>query len=276
MPPPARAAGRWTADPGDRVRLDGAPVTVGRVLGLPHGVDACLFDLDGVLTETATLHAAAWKAMFDRYLREAARRRSEPFVPFDEGADYDDYVDGRPRIEGVRAFLAARGITLPTGSPSDPPWTETLHGLGAAKNALVVRMIDERGVTPFPGSVRYVAAARDHGLRRAVVSSSANCRHVLAAAGIDDLFETVVDGLVAAREHLAGKPAPDTYLAAADRLAVEPAHAAVFEDALAGIEAAVAGRFGFVVAVDRVGQAEALASRGADTVVQDLADLIEP
>ncbi len=245
------------------------------MLGLPDDASACLFDLDGVLTQTARVHAAAWKQMFDAYLRERAERTREQFVPFDPVRDYDEYVDGRPRYEGVRAFLAARGIELAQGGPEDPPDAETIHALGDRKNRILVELIRKDGVEPYEGSVRYVHAARDAGLRRAVVSSSTNCRDVLHAAGIADLFEQVVDGVLAEREDLRGKPAPDTFLAGARALDVQPAQAAVFEDALAGVEAGRAGRFGFVVGVDRVGQADALRAHGADVVVGDLAELLQ-
>jgi beta-phosphoglucomutase family hydrolase len=244
------------------------------VLGLPIGVTACLFDLDGVLTQTAKVHAAAWKQTFDDYLRERARRGGEAFVPFDPIREYDQYVDGKPRYDGVRAFLASRGVELPEGDPDDTPAAETIHGLGDRKNEIVLRLIREQGVQPYEGSVRYVEAVQAAGLRRAVVSSSTNCRDVLAAAGIQDLFEEIIDGVVAEREHLQGKPAPDTFLAGARTLGVKPAEAVVFEDALAGVEAGRAGRFGFVVGVDRVGQAEALRAHGADLVVDDLAKLL--
>nr|AIZ66880.1 putative hydrolase [Streptomyces sp. MA37] len=240
-------------------------------LGLPEPVRACLFDLDGVLTQTATVHAAAWKETFDAFL---ARRDGPGFRPFDAVADYDEYVDGRPRADGVRSFLASRGISLPEGGDDDPPENDTVHGIGNRKNALVLQKIKEMGVDAYPGSVRYVHAARDAGLRRAVVSSSANCHDVLIAAGIDDLFEVRIDGVVAAERHLPGKPRPDTFLAAARELGIAPAEAAVFEDALAGMEAGRSGNFGFVVGVDRVGQADALRRHGADTVVQDLAELL--
>ena len=245
------------------------------MLGLPDGVRACLFDLDGVLTQTAKVHAAAWKEMFDAYLRTRAARTAEEFVPFDPVADYDENVDGKPRYEGVQSFLAARGIQLERGAPSDPPDAETIDGLGNRKNQIVLKMIREQGVEPYEGSVRYVREARDAGLRRAVVSSSTNCRDVLLAAGIEDLFEVRIDGVVAEREHLRGKPAPDTFLAAAEALGAAAKEAAVFEDALAGVAAGRAGGFGFVVGVDRVGQAEALREHGADVVVSDLADLLE-
>jgi beta-phosphoglucomutase family hydrolase len=244
------------------------------VLGLPAGVTACLFDLDGVLTQTAKVHAAAWKQMFDEFLRRRAEQTGAEFVPFDPVADYDEYVDGKPRYDGVRSFLAARGIELPQGRPDDPVYAETIDGLGNRKNEIVLRMIREQGVQPYAGSVRYVETARDRGLRRAVVSSSANARDVLVAARIDDLFEVVIDGHVVEREGLQGKPAPDTFLAGAHAVGVEPAAAAVFEDALAGVEAGRAGHFGYVVGVDRVGQADALRAHGADLVVEDLAELL--
>jgi beta-phosphoglucomutase family hydrolase len=245
------------------------------VVRLPPEIKACLFDLDGVLTQTAKVHAAAWKTMFDEYLRKRAQDRGEQFREFDAVGDYDEYVDGKPRYDGVRSFLASRDIDLPQGSPSDPPDTETIDGLGNRKNELVLELIHRDGVQPYEGSVRFVNAVRDAGLRRAVVSSSTNCRDVLEAAGILDLFEEIVDGVVAEREHLAGKPAPDTFLAAARKLGVAPANAAVFEDALAGVEAGRAGSFGLVVGVDRVGQADALKQHGADVVVKDLAELLE-
>ena len=244
------------------------------MLGLPDGVRACLFDLDGVLTETAKVHAAAWKRMFDAYLQERAKRSGEAFQAFDSKDDYDEYVDGKPRYDGVRSFLDSRGIELPEGAPDDPPDRETVRGLGNRKNELVLEMIRADGVDPYPGSVRYLEAAVKAGLRRAVVSSSTNCRDVLEAAGIEGYLEERIDGVVAEREHLRGKPAPDTFLAGARALGVPPAEAAVFEDALAGVEAGRAGSFGFVVGVDRVGQADALRAHGADVAVADLAELL--
>ena len=235
------------------------------MLGLPDGVRACLFDLDGVLTQTAKVHAEAWKEMFDDYLRGRADQSGGEFSPFTPD-DYDEYVDGKPREDGVRSFLESRGIEL-----SD----ELVHNLGNRKNEIVLRLIHERGVDAYEGSVRYVRAARDAGLRRAVVSSSTNCRDVLHAAGIEDLFEERIDGVVAEREHLKGKPAPDTFLAGARAVGVEPAEAAVFEDALAGVAAGRAGSFGFVLGVDRVGQADELHAHGADVVVKDLAELLD-
>jgi len=245
------------------------------MLGLPNAIRACLFDLDGVLTQTAKIHAAAWKEMFDAFLRERAAQTGESFEPFDPVADYDEYVDGKPRYDGVRSFLAARGIALPEGTPDDPSDAATVHGLGNRKNELVLAMIERQGVEVYEGSVRYVRAVRDAGLGRAVVTSSANADEVLAAAGIDDLFDVRIDGVVAAREHLEGKPAPDTFLAAARALEVAPDRAAVFEDALAGVAAGRAGRFGLVVGVDRVGQADELREHGADVVVGDVSELLE-
>ena len=238
------------------------------MLGLPDGVTACLFDLDGVLTKTAEVHARAWKQMFDAFLKT----RGQP--EFDLHSDYDEYVDGKPRLDGVRDFLASRGIELPDGSPDDPPTAETLNGLGNAKNELVLRLIHDDGVEAYEGSVRYLHAARDAGLRRAVVSSSHNCRDVLVAAGIEDLLEVRVDGIVAEERHLRGKPAPDTFLAAAEELGVGPSQAAVFEDALAGVASGHAGGFACVVGVDRAGQRDALRAHGATIVVDDLADLL--
>ena len=235
----------------------------------------CLFDLDGVLTQTAKVHAAAWKEMFDAYLRRRATQTGTDFVPFDPVEDYDTYVDGKPRDDGTRSFLASRGIVIAEGSPDDPPDADTIYGLGARKNEIVLQMIHRDGVEPYPGSVRYVRAVRDAGLPRAVVSSSTNCRDVLVAAGIDDLFDARIDGIVAEREQLRGKPAPDTFLAGARALGLAPAQAVVFEDALAGVEAGRAGHFGLVVGVDRVGQADALRAHGADVVVKDLSELLE-
>jgi beta-phosphoglucomutase family hydrolase len=245
------------------------------MLGLPKTIEACLFDLDGVLTQTATLHASAWKQMFDEFLRARAERTGDAFRPFDAVDDYDRYVDGRPRLDGAQTFLASRGIQLPPGQSSDPPGAETLEGLGARKNEIVLRLARENGVEAYEGSVRYVRAVREAGLRRAVVSASANCRTFLAAAKIEDLFEVVVDGNVRVREHLRGKPAPDTFLFAARELGVEAVRAAVFEDALAGVEAGRAGGFGYVVGVDRVGQADELREHGAGVVVNDLGELLD-
>jgi beta-phosphoglucomutase family hydrolase len=245
------------------------------VPALPKSVSACLFDLDGVLTDTASVHAAAWKQMFDEFLETRARERGERFEPF-RSSDYDRYVDGKPRLDGTRSFLESRGIHLPEGQGSDEPGNATVHGLSNRKNDLVQAGLRPGAVKVFEGSVAFVRAARAKGLRTAVVSSSANTRQVLRAVGIEDLFDVRVDGEVAAERHLAGKPAPDTFLAAADALGVAPDAAAVFEDALAGVEAGRRGRFGFVVGVDRVGQADALRQHGADVVVSDLSELTAP
>ncbi|GLZ10738.1 hypothetical protein Acsp04_09730 [Actinomadura sp. NBRC 104425] len=247
------------------------------MLGLPQPVGACLFDLDGVLTRTAAVHAAAWKRMFDEYLKARAEATGTQFVPFDEAGDYGKYVDGKRREDGTRSFLASRGITLPEGGPDDPPDAETVYGLGNRKNELVLKLLEDDGVEVYDGSVAYVRACRDAGLRTAVVSSSANTVQVLAAAGIADLFDTRVDGVVARERDLPGKPAPDMFLAGAEAVGVPAARAAVFEDALAGVEAGRAGDFAYVVGVDRVGggHREALARHGADIVVGDLSELLE-
>lgn len=258
---------------GDCSSVDRSSVEL--VLGLPDRLRACLFDLDGVLTRTATVHAAAWKEMFDAFLRQRAATSGTEFVPFDPVGDYDAYVDGKPRADGTRSFLESRGIELPEGAAADPPDADTLQGLGSRKNEIVLRMIRKDGVEAYDGSVRYVRAVRDAGLARAVVSSSSNCRDVLVSAGIEGLFDARIDGLVAARDHLHGKPAPDTFLAGAHALGVDAAEAAVFEDALAGVAAGRAGNFGLVVGVDRVGQAAALREHGADLVVTDLAELFD-
>lgn len=247
------------------------------MLGLPDGAAACLFDLDGVLTRTAAVHAAAWKEMFDDYLREHARRTGEPFTEFDLVKDYGRYVDGKKREDGTRSFLESRGIVLPEGSPDDPPEAETVRGLGNRKNELVLKFIEEKGVETFDGSIDYVRAARKKGLKTAVVSSSANTVQVLRTVGITDLFDARVDGVVAAERGLPGKPAPDTFVEAARELGVEPARAAVFEDALAGVQAGRAGGFAYVVGVNRMDEAhaKALAEHGADIVVSDLSELLE-
>ncbi|MER6282689.1 beta-phosphoglucomutase family hydrolase [Streptomyces sviceus] len=238
-------------------------------LGLPEKIKACLFDLDGVVTRTAVVHAAAWKEMFDAFLRE---REGEHFRPFDDH-DYDEYVDGLPRADGVRTFLASRDIELPDGDPDDPPGAETVHGLGNRKNALVLEKIRTDGVEAYDDTLTYIRAARALGLRTAIVSSSANCRDVLRAIDAEDLFDVRVDGVVAAERGLPGKPHPDTFLAAAHDLGLDAPRSAVFEDALAGMDAGRAGGFGYVVGLDRVGQADALYEHGADIVVKGLAEL---
>lgn len=244
------------------------------MLDLPEGITACLFDLDGVLTQTAKVHSKAWKQMFDEYLRDRSGLTGEPFREFTPG-DYERYVDGKPRRDGVRSFLESRGIDLPLGTPDDSRDAETIYGLGVRKNDLVTALIHDEGVEPYEGSVRFVERAREQGLHTAVVSSSTNCRDVLVAAGIEQLFEARVDGQVAEREDLAGKPAPDTFLAGARAVGVEPAQSAVFEDAEAGVAAGRAGDFGWVIGVDRTGHAQALREHGADMVVQDLDELLE-
>ena len=241
------------------------------MLGLPEGTRACLFDLDGVLTDTASVHAAAWKQLFDEYLR---RREGEGFRPFDVQSDYGPYVDGKPRLEGTRSFLASRGIELPEGTPDDGADTETLWGLSTRKNDLVQVKITE-GVEVCPGSRRYLAAVRDAGLSTAVVSSSANAEQILRVTGLAAFIDHRVDGVTARARGLPGKPAPDTFLAAAADLDVDRSAAVVFEDALAGVQAGRAGGFGAVVGVDRLDQAAALREHGADVVVTDLADLLE-
>lgn len=236
--------------------------------GLPESVEACLFDLDGVITKTAVIHAAAWKQTFDDFL---LRHDGSGFTPFDATQDYDEYVDGRPRTDGVRSFLASRGIKLPEGSPDDEG--DTVQGLGNRKNDLLLEKIRTKGAESYPGTMRYIRTVRQHGLKTGVVSSSANCREILVSVGAEALFDVRIDGLVAAERGLPGKPHPDTFLAAAHDLGVTARVSAVFEDALAGMDAYRSGHFGYVVGVDRVGQADALRAHGADIVVQDLAEL---
>jgi beta-phosphoglucomutase family hydrolase len=243
------------------------------VLGLPDTIAACLFDLDGVLTKTALVHAAAWARTFDEFLAERARRTGEPFVAFDRRADYGAYVDGKRRADGVRDFLASRGIQLPEGTPDDGPDAGTVNGVGDRKNELVQELIRRDGVEVYPGSVAYLRQVRAAGLATAVVSSSANTVEVLRVTGLTDQFDVRVDGVVARELALPGKPAPDMFLRAAQELSVDPAHAAVFEDALAGVAAGRAGHFGLVVGVDRLDQADRLRENGADVVVNDLSEL---
>ncbi|MFD8675590.1 HAD family hydrolase [Streptomyces seoulensis] len=239
-------------------------------LGLPDTIQACLFDLDGVVTKTAVVHAAAWKETFDAFLRD---HEGPDARPFDKVADYDEYVDGRPRADGVRSFLKSRGIELPEGAPDDPPDAGTVQGLGNRKNELLLEKIRTDGVEAYEGTLRYLAAVRAAGLATAIVSSSANCQDVLRSIDAEDLFDVRIDGVVAAERHLPGKPKPDTFLAAAKDLGVSPERAAVFEDALAGMDAGRAGDFGYVVGLDRTGQADALYAHGAHIVVKDLAEL---
>lgn len=244
-------------------------------LGLPENVRACLFDLDGVLTDTASVHATAWKHMFDAFLQEHAERTGQPFVPFDIRSDYPAYVDGKRRQDGTRSFLASRGIRLPEGAPGDDASHETINGLGTRKNEMVQHEIATNGVTVYQGSVRYLAAARDAGLRVAVVSSSANTEQVLRVTGLDQYVDARIDAQAAIGDHLAGKPAPDTFLAGAAAVGATASDSVVFEDAIAGVEAGRAGHFALVVGVDRIGHAEALTNHGADVVVTDLDQLLE-
>jgi len=245
------------------------------MLGLPDGTRACLFDLDGVLTDTASVHAAAWKQMFDEFLRGRAERAGVEFRPFDIKSDYGPYVDGKPRLEGTDSFLRSRGIELPAGGPGDAPDAETIHALSTRKNDLVQEKIVTVGVDVYPGSVRYLHAVKEAGLATAVVSSSANAEQVLRVAGLTELIDHRVDGVTAKERGLPGKPAPDTFLAAAADLGVGKDEAVVFEDALAGVASGRAGGFGFVVGVDRLGHADALRAHGADVVVTDLAELLD-
>ncbi len=244
------------------------------MLGLPDEIKACLFDMDGVVTMTAVVHAAAWKEMFDEFLHDWSAANGTGFVPFDPVKDYDEYVDGKPRVEGTKSFLQSRSISLPLGSPSDPPGMDTVWALSNRKNELVLKVLARDGVEVYEGSSRYITAVRAAGLRTAIVSSSANTVQVLAAAGVSDLFDARVDAHVANERGLRGKPAPDTFIEAARMLRVPVAAAAVFEDALAGVAAGHAGGFGLVVGVDRVGQADELRAHGADVAVKDLADLL--
>jgi HAD superfamily hydrolase (TIGR01509 family) len=237
--------------------------------GLPDHVRVCLFDLDGVLTRTATVHFAAWKRAFDEFLQ-----RFDPQQPEFSQVDYNRYVDGRHRADGVRGFLASRGITLPEGTADDPADAATVQAIATRKNEMVLRELDEHGVETYPGSVDYLRAVKRAGLATAVVTASANGGKVIEAGGFADLVDVRIDGLVAARDGLRGKPEPDTFVAGARALGVEPAQAVVYEDALSGVAAGRAGGFGYVVGVDRVGQAEALQAAGADVVVQDLAELL--
>jgi beta-phosphoglucomutase family hydrolase len=240
-------------------------------LGLPRRVQACLFDLDGVLTDTASVHARAWKQAFDEFLESCG---DGSVAPFDERDDYRRHVDGKPRLDGVRDFLASRGITLPEGSPDDAPGDETVHGIGNAKNEMLRERIRQDGVFVYDGSRRYLEAVGEAGLHRAVVSSSANTEQVLQVAGLDALIELRIDGVVARERQLPGKPAPDTFLAAAEELGLPPGRCAVFEDAEVGVQAGRRGGFGFVVGLDRTGHPQALREHGADVVVSDLAELL--
>jgi beta-phosphoglucomutase family hydrolase len=235
--------------------------------------DAVLFDLDGVITDTATLHATCWKRMFDEYLQKRAAQRGEAFQPFDLANDYRLYVDGKPRFDGVRDFLKSRDIELPEGTRDDPPESETVCGLGNRKNELVNEVIANEGVQPYEGSVKLINQLHRHGFKIAIVTSSQNCAAVLKAAKLDDFFDARVDGNTIHDRHLAGKPAPDTFLAAAELLGTQPARSVVVEDAIAGVEAGAKGKFGLVIGVARKGNADELAQHGAHLVVTDLSEL---
>ena len=237
--------------------------------------DAVLFDLDGVVTNTASLHAMCWKQMFDEYLQKRARHRGEAFRPFDLATDYRLYVDGKPRFDGVRDFLSSREIQLPEGDPDDTAEVETVCGLGNRKNDLVNHLIADVGVEPYDGTVRFIRQVRRNGFKIAVVTSSQNCTAVLKAARLDDLFEVRVDGNSIEEQGLAGKPAPDTYLIAAKQLRVEPKRSVVIEDAISGVQAGVNGNFGLVIGIARKGNAEELKRHGAHLVVEDLAELLD-
>ena len=236
--------------------------------------DAVLFDLDGVITDTANLHATCWKQMFDEYLQKRARQTGEAFRPFEVASDYLLYVDGKPRFDGVRDFLKSRGIELPEGSPEDPTDAETVCGLGNRKNDLVNDAIAEVGVEPYAGSVRFIHRVCRDGFKIAVVTSSQNCMAVLQAAKLDEFFPVRVDGNVIDAQQLAGKPAPDTFLLAAKLLGVEPKRTVVIEDAISGVQAGSDGDFGLVIGVARKNNAEELERHGADLVVRDLDELM--
>jgi alpha,alpha-trehalase len=236
--------------------------------------DAVLFDLDGVLTDTAKVHAACWKSMFDDFLRKRTDERGEPLQPFDITTDYKLYVDGRPRYDGVRSFLESRAIELPYGDPNEPPNYETVCGLGNRKDEIVTEAFESEGVEAYEGSVALVRHLREQGIKTAVVSASSNCEAVLRFTGIADLFDARVDGVAIAQLNLAGKPAPDTFLKAAEQLGVEPKRAVVVEDAISGVQAGRDGGFGLVIGVDRKGDAEALRENGANIVVADLGEML--
>jgi beta-phosphoglucomutase family hydrolase len=237
--------------------------------------DAVLLDLDGVITDTANLHAACWKQMFDEYLQQRAEQNGEVFRPFDITGDYRLYVDGKPRFDGVRDFLTSRGIRLPEGSSDDPPQAETVGGLGNRKNELVNQVIEDTGIEPYEGSVKLIHQLRQRGFKVAVVTSSQNCETVLRAAKLNDCFEVKVDGNTIHAQHLAGKPAPDTFLMAAKLLRVNPARSIVIEDAISGVQAGLAGNFGLVIGVARKGNADELRNHGAHLVVSDLEELLD-
>jgi len=258
----------WTGERSMREAEGGSVITRDRY-------DAVLFDLDGVITNTASIHGACWKQMFDEYLQERETQTGQAYPRFDPIADYRLHVDGKPRFDGVRDFLKSRGIVLPEGNPHDPPQAETVCGLGNRKNRLVTKVIAEKGVDAYEGSVRFIRELRNQGYRVAVVSSSENCEAVLKAAKVGGLFEVRVDGAMVEAQHLAGKPAPDTFLIAAKLLGVEPRRSIVVEDALSGIAAGLAGNFGLVVGVARRDNADELRRHGAHLVVNDLSEFLD-
>jgi len=241
---------------------------------IPKEIHVCVFDLDGVITDTASVHAAAWTRMFDEVLRSRPKASGEDLRPF-EPDDYRRYVDGKPRYDGVKSFLESRSISLPYGSPEDPPELETICGLGNRKNKEFQRYLDENGVKVFPDTIAFIDGLHRRGIRTAVISASRNCQPVLRAAGVEDLFETRVDGVVAGELGLPGKPDPAVFLEAARRLGASPDQAAIVEDALAGVEAGRRGKFALVIGVDRTGHGEDLRKNGADVVSSDLAQLLE-
>jgi beta-phosphoglucomutase family hydrolase len=241
---------------------------------IPKEIQACIFDLDGVITDTASIHAAAWKRMFDDFLRSRPDTSGADLRPF-EPADYRRYVDGKPRYDGVQSFLESRAVSLPYGSPDDPPELETICGLGNRKNEEFQRHLDENGVQVFPDTIAFIDGLHQRGIRTAVISASRNCQPVLRAAGVEDLFETRVDGVIAAELGLPGKPDPAVFLEATRRLEATPDSAAIVEDALAGVEAGRRGGFALVIGVDRTGHPDDLLEHGADVVSSDLAQLLE-
>jgi len=242
----------------------------------PFKFDAVIFDLDGVITDTARVHAAAWKSLFDEYLRSRADKSKEEFRPFSLDGDYRYYVDGKPRYDGVRSFLHSRGIELPFGDPSDGPQQETICGLGNRKDRVFVSIVKKDGVRVFESSVRLIKQLRDQGVRCGLISSSKNCQLLLQLSGTEDLFEAKVDGVMSAALKLRGKPAPDIFLKCAQLLKVSVGRSVVVEDAIAGVQAGRNGGFGLVIGVDRAGLAEKLKENGADVVVRDLSNASPP
>lgn len=243
-------------------------------LKLPENIRACLFDMDGVLTQTAKVHSEAWKTMFDGFLKHRAEHDGNTFVPFDIATDYVNYVDGRLRQDGVRTFLQSRGIQIPEGNPDDDETLETIYGLGNRKNKQVVQLIKTQGVETFADAITFLHAVRRAGIKTAVVSASKNTPDVLQVTNLADQFDFVMHGGIAAEMHLPGKPAPDTFLAAAEALGEPAANCAVLEDAISGVQAGKAGKFGYVIGVDRVDHGDELKANGADIVLRSLEELV--